>query len=149
MKINLESFYTFKDLLNHYPLSERTLRRYLKSPQCKISAISIEKGRKKIYSGFSIALNDGTLQYLTMNKSMVNSDEDRPSYRRWEFYTIDEVSAILGISKKSVRKLIEDGRLGSLRTDCRKDKYLTYGLDIAKFSNTENIILPYYSEDDK
>lgn len=138
MKINLESFYTLKELTEHYRMTEKSVRHYLKERGVK--PISVRNG-KHLYTGYAIALNDGTLQHLLSKKERMNQDETKPTYDRFHYYKLKEVAEMLGISKQGVLKLIESGKLKALKMVCR-DKYIVHGWEIANFSYVASVELP-------
>lgn len=138
MKINLESFYTLKELTEHYRMTERSLRTYLKKRG--VDPISVRKG-KHLYTGYAIALNDDTLLHLISKRDRMNQDESKTTYDQFHYYTLNEVAAMFGISKKGVLKLIESGKLKALKTT-RRDKFIVHGWDIANFSHVSGIVLP-------
>lgn len=144
MNYELNGFYTVEDLCKHYGVSNRTLHRWLKQRFCKLKPIRVARN-KMIFSGFSIAQQDGILN-LKLNKTLSPlSNTNQNTYKRYHYYTLKETAAILRTTTQGIKKLIEDGKLEALIPNYKsQNSARILGWYIAKFSQTAEIFFPEY-----
>lgn len=144
MNYELNGFYTIGDLSKHYGVSNRTIHRWLRQRFCKLKPIRVARN-KIIFSGFSIAQQDGILN-IKLNKTLSPlSNNEQHTYKRNHYYTVKETAAILRTTQQGVKKLIEDGYLEALTPNYRsQNSARILGWSIAKFSQTAEIFFPEY-----
>lgn len=128
MKIELTSFYTTKEVCQHYGISYYALKEHLKEPTCKLKPIKISRTHT-IYSGYTISENDGLLD----KKLSIKPPQNDYIYDHNTYYTIPQVAKILRLPVAAIRRLIKRGLISPTITGRAMHRYRILGWAIAEY----------------